>query len=130
MAPKESIGREVVVCVGGIVLMFVGHALGFIAWRATEELAFRLPYWWSYVLIYPAAAALALHVMRAHWLSTAACLCAAPVLYFLHLGVVDGNWLASDAAFGGSLAAFFMTAVVGYVVTRRHSITAAREAIR
>lgn len=104
--------RAAAVAVLGFLLMFVGHLLAFVGWSATHDLALRLPYWWGYVLIYPMAGlVLARRRVLSGW-RAAACLCAAPVLYFSLLGVLEGRWLVSDFALGGSVGAAVITGLV------------------
>ena len=100
----------------GIVLMFVAHALGLLGWVASEGHDARPFYWWAYLILYPGAGAGAVHLSSAKWVETAVCLCSPPILYFLGLGFVDGNWLASDGAIVGSITAFGVTALVARLV--------------
>lgn len=114
MSPSN---RGIIVRVGavmalGFALMFVGHFLAFVGWTATEGMRYRPPYWWGYLLVYPAAGAVLarLDVMRG-W-QTAGCLCLAPVGYFLMLGFRYGTWTANDAALAGALLAAGVTGIV------------------
>jgi len=99
----------------GFVLMFVAHVLGLLGWMASEGRGFRPPYWWGYLLVYPAAAAIAARSTRVGWRQTALCICAPPIIYFLALGILEGAWLASDGALWGSLATLALTAFVAYL---------------
>jgi hypothetical protein len=114
--PSED--RALARCLGlaalGVVLMFVAHALGLLGWMATEGGGFHPPYWWAYPVIYPATAALFTGGTGSSWRTTALCLCAAPILYFLALGVLEGAWLASEGALWASLSALALSALVGY----------------
>jgi hypothetical protein len=116
----KSIGREVAVCVMGFVLMFVGHFLGVMGYVMAQGNSWHAPYWWSYLILYPAAAAFVMHVSSARWLPTSACLVASPILYFAALGVTEGDWLSNDGALWGALVAFGATALVArYMAIRR-----------
>ena len=104
--------RAVKIAVIGFSLMFVGHLLAFVGWSATRDLAIRLPYWWSYVLIYPVAGlVLARRRVLSGW-SGAGCLCAAPFLYFFLMGVAEGSWFVSDFALGGIVASGVLTGLI------------------
>lgn len=107
-----NITRAAAVAVLGFFLMFVGHILAFVGWNATRDLALHLPYWWSYVLIYPVAGlAIARRRMLSGW-RVAGYLCAAPLLYFFLLGVTEGRWFVSDFALGGIVASALLTGLV------------------
>ena len=104
--------RAAAVVLLGFVLMFVGHLLAFAGFLATRGTALRLPYWWSYLLIYPMAGlVLARRGVISGW-RAAACLCAAPVLYFLLLGILEGRWDVSDFALLGGIVATLITGLV------------------
>jgi hypothetical protein len=126
----KSIGRDVSVCVMGFVLMFVGHFLGVMGYGMAEGSSWHMPYWWSWLILYPAAAAFVMRVSSANWLPTSACLLAFPVLYFGALGVMEGDWLSNDGALWGAFVTFGATALVArYMATRRALATApARDA--
>jgi len=115
MAEDKVLARCLGLAALGFVLMFVGHALGLFGWMVTEGRGFRPPYWWGYLLVYPAAAAVATRTTRASWRQTALCICAPPIVYFLALGILEGDWLASDGALWGSLATLVLTACVTFV---------------
>jgi hypothetical protein len=110
--------RAAAVAVLGFFLMFVGHLLAFVGWTATQDLSLHPPYWWGYVLVYPIAGlVLARRGVHSGWYA-AGWLCVAPFLYFLLLGIVDSQWLASDFALGGTIVAAAMTGVVASRVRR------------
>ena len=113
MPSRSRLARVVALVVLGFLLMFVCHFLAFAGWMATGGLPRRLPYWWGYLLVYPIAgiAVARLAVLEA-W-PAAACLCAAPVMYFLSLGLLEGAWSASDTALVGTLLATGITGLVG-----------------
>jgi uncharacterized membrane protein YkvI len=121
----KSIGREVAVCAFGFFLMFVAHFLGVMGYGLAQDRSWHMPYWWSYLILYPAAAALVLRMSSAHWLATSVCLVAFPVLYFGALGVMEGDWFSNDGALWGALVALAVTALVArYVAGRRTHRTA------
>jgi hypothetical protein len=126
--PSED--RALARCLGlaalGVVLMFVAHAFGFLGWMASEGRGFRPPYWWSYLILYPAAAAVVARATSSGWREAALCLCAPPIIYFLALGVLEGAWLASDGTLWASLATLALTALVGYA--RRNREPASKQA--
>ena len=101
-----------------VVLMLVGHLLAFAGYVASAGHAWRTPYWLGYLLLYPAAGVTIARLTRAGGMALTLCLCAPPVLYFASLGVVDGNWSASDGALWGSLLALGVTAIGVYFANR------------
>ena len=107
----------------GFGLMFIGHVLGLLGYVMAQENSWHLPYWWSYLVIYPAAAAFVMRVSSANWLATSMCLVAFPVLYFGALGVLEGRWSASDGAFWGALVAFAVTATLARLMAARRMRT-------
>jgi hypothetical protein len=110
--------RVAAVAALGFLLMFVSHFLTLTSWIATEHRAVRPPYWWSYLVVYPIAGlVLARRGVLSGW-NVAFCLCAAPVLYFLLLGIMDGTWLANSFALGGSLGATLVTGIIASRVRR------------
>lgn len=123
--PSED--RVLARCLGlaalGIVLMLLAHALGLLGWMASEGRGFRPPYWWGYLLVYPAAAAIAVRATIGSWRETSLCICAPPIIYFLALGVLEGDWRASDGALWGSLATLALTAFVAYVSRSRTPVS-------
>jgi hypothetical protein len=123
LTPKNSIGREVAVCAMGFGLMFIGHVLGLLGYVMTQGNSWHMPYWWSYLVMYPAATAIVMRMSSASWLATSMCLVAFPVLYFGALGVFEGRWSASDGAFWGALVAFAMTAMLARLMAARRMRT-------
>jgi hypothetical protein len=124
MADREGIDNQALLrcvvlgAVGGVV-MFVAHFLGLLGWMLTEGREMHPPYWWAYLVLYPIAAVTAMALSRIGWLQAALCVCATPVIYFFMLGVLDGDWLASDGAFGGSLLAVALTVLVAFFFRNR-----------
>lgn len=94
-----------------VVLMFVAHLLAFVGSVASDGHAWRTPYWLGYVLLYPAAGVTIARLTGAGGMALTLCLCAPPVLYFASLGLLEGNWSASDGALWGALLAFGVTAI-------------------
>ncbi|HUE90349.1 MAG TPA: hypothetical protein VMO26_30055 [Vicinamibacterales bacterium] len=95
--------------------MFVAHVLAFLGWAASQDFSLRPPYWWGYLVLYPATGWAAARLSRASWGQIAICLCTPPILYFLALGVLEADWLASDGALWGGLLALALTALVAFV---------------
>ena len=113
MSSRSRFARVVALVAVGFLLMFVCHFLAFAGWMATEGLSRRLPYWWGYLLVYPMAGVVVARLALLEAWPAAACLGAAPVIYFLSLGLLEGAWSASDAALGGALLATAITGLVG-----------------
>jgi len=88
----------------GGVLMFVGHFFAFLS--SINHVA--LPYWWSYVLLYPLAAFLAVRLRALGPLAAAAAVCLLPACYFVAIGVFDSNWHTSSTAVAGIGIAFVL----------------------
>lgn len=119
-----SIVRGVGVCALGFVVMFVGHFFGLMGYAMAEGNTWHLPYWWSWLVLYPLAAALMVRVSGAHWLATSACFLAFPVFYFGALGVVENDWLSNDGALFGAFVVLAITAVVARFVAGRRVMRA------
>lgn len=100
----------------GLVLMFVAHFLAFIG-PDTQLEGGWLPYWWSYLWLYPLATGVVTLSMPRQWPLVAVALCAPPVVYFLALGVFEGNWRASSAAWLGALVTLALSMLSGYLVS-------------
>jgi len=84
----------------GFILMLVSHFAAFLG------STLGLPYWWAYLVLYPIAAVASVKLKYLSPLQAAASLCAAPVLYFLAIGVVNGSWHSSSNALIGAVLAF------------------------
>src|SRR5882724_3150237 len=112
------LSKMFVVAILGFALMFVGHFAAFLAAEYAGRL--HLPYWWSYLLLYPV---LAVTVVRRSFLpplaaSVAACL--APGTYFLALGFLESTWTISSTAIIGFACAFLLAAISAVWVDRRN----------
>jgi hypothetical protein len=121
----KSIGRDVGVCAMGFVLLFVNHFLGVMGYGMAEGNTWHMPYWWSYVIVYPAAAAFVVWLTAAQWLTTSVCLIAFPIVYFGALGVLEGDWSSNDGALWGALVALGVTALVARHVAGRRTMPTA-----
>jgi hypothetical protein len=101
-----------------VFLMLVAHLLAFVGSVASAGHPWRTPYWLGYVLLYPAAGVTIARLTRGSLMALTLCLCAPPVLYFTSLGVLEGNWSASDGALWGALLALGVTAIGVYFANR------------
>lgn len=118
-ADNAAVARGAALLAVGVVLMFAAHVLAFLGFGASEGLAFRPPYWWGYLLLYPAAGAIVTRFTRAKWRQVAICLCLPPILYFFALGAIDARWRASDGALWGCILAGALTALVAFGISVR-----------
>ena len=113
----------------GFLLMLGAHLVaifGYLALAglgAPEDSPFIPPYWWGYLVLYPAAGAIAARRRRSSWQLIAFCLCLPPILYFLTLGIVESRWDASQGALWGALVALVLTGLVASYA--RSAVTAA-----
>ena len=104
----------------GVLLMLVAHLVAILGYLtlaslgATDDFPLIPPYWWGYVVLYPAAAVVAARRSQASWQQIALCLCIPPVAYFLTLGIVESKWDASSGAIWGALLALVLTAIVAF----------------
>lgn len=117
----RTLGRFIAVAALGGLLMFVAHFAGLLRYSNVPGLR-RLPYWWAYLILYPAGAAM---VARRHWLHpvlAAAAICLLPVLYFLALGVGESDWTTSDTAIAGVGVAFVLAAAAASWSARREAV--------
>ena len=118
---REGVATTIAVGTGlfgvGFVLMLIAHLVAFIGPDTRLEGGW-LPYWWSYLWLYPLATAVITWSMPRNWSLVALGLCAPPVLYFLMLGLSEGLWQTSSAAWLGALVALALSLLVGYRVSQ------------
>src|SRR5688572_13951836 len=98
--------------IAGFALMFVAHIAAFFGWNS------GLPYWWAYLVLYPAAAVVSVRLKVLSPTLAALSLCFVPVLYFALLGIVDGDWHASHNALAGAVLACLVSFAVATVAGR------------
>ena len=97
----------------GFILMFLAHFSAFLG----SGVGF--PYWWAYLVLYPIAAVVSVKLQYLSLIEAAASLCAAPVLYFLAIGIIDGNWHASNHALVGAVLAFALSFALATTLGRK-----------
>lgn len=123
-ASREGAATTIAVGAGlfgiGFVLMLVAHFVAFIGPDTRLEGGW-LPYWWSYLGLYPLTAAVIARSIPRQWLLVAVALCAPPVLYFLMLGLLEGRWQASSSAWFGALVTLVLSLLAGYGMARSRS---------
>ncbi len=113
---RTGISFVLFVVLGGL-LMLAGHAFALMS--AVNGV--RLPYWWSYVVLYPLAGIQAVRGGSLRPLQASVALCLLPALYFAAIGLLESNWVASNTAILGVAIAFAITLVCAFVVGLRHS---------
>ncbi len=111
---RTGISFVLFVVLGGI-LMFGGHALA----SMSGMNGLQLPYWWSYVILYPLAGIQAVRGGSLRPLAASIAVCLLPALYFAAIGVLDSNWHASNTAILGVAIAFVITLVCAFLVGLR-----------
>ncbi|MBA2626421.1 MAG: hypothetical protein H0U85_00250 [Gemmatimonadales bacterium] len=118
----RNLGRVIPVAGLGGLLMFVAHFTGLLRYSDVPDLR-QLPYWWAYLLIYPAGAAM---VARRHWLhpvAAAAAICVVPAVYFVSLGLRESSFTSSDRAIAGVGVAFVLAVVAASWAARHRQRT-------
>ncbi len=117
----RALGSFLLYVACGGALMFVGHLAAFLGTMVHSGTGLPLPYWWAYLIVYPLAAVLAVHLGRLRPLAAAVAVCLLPASYFLALGILESHWRASDGALVGTGLAFLLAFGCASWVWRRHS---------
>ncbi len=104
------------VVLGGLLLVG-GHAFA----SMSGANGMQLPYWWSYVILYPLAGIQAVRGRSLRPLPASVAVCLLPALYFTAIGVLDSNWNASGTAILGVGIAFAITLACAFLVGLRQS---------
>lgn len=113
---RTSISFVLFVFLGGL-LMLGGHVFALMS--AVNGM--QLPYWWSYLILYPLAGIQAVRGGALRPLPASVAVCLLPALYFAAIGVLDSNWHASSTAILGIGIAFVITLVCAFLVRLRLS---------
>ena len=113
---RAGIAFVLFVVLGGL-LMFGGRAFALMG--VVNRM--QLPYWWSYVILYPLAGIQAVRGGSLRPLPASVAVCLLPALYFTAIGVLDSNWHASGTAILGVGIAFAITLVCAFLVGLRQT---------